>query len=185
MHDDKKSLPQFASPPCFMHEVDPAYSGLSDTDETQNREGPHGMTTLSDTMLTQLGLALLRDLPDAVVYSDANGVIRHWNAGAARIFGFSSGEALGQSLDIIIPERLRERHWQGYRNVMETGHSSHAPDEMLSVPAVNKAGDKLSIQFTVAPVMGEDGKVAGIVALLRDATETFTELKRLRQAARG
>ncbi len=183
MHDDKDPPAHFASPPCFMHEVDPAYFGLEDTDDTRNREGPHGMTTLSDIMLGQLGMAMLRDLPDAVVYSDADGLIRHWNAGAARVFGFSSDEALGQSLDIIIPERLRERHWQGYRKVMETGQSSHSPDELLSVPAINKAGDKLSIQFTIAPVMGEDGKIAGIVALLRDATETFAELKRLRQAA--
>jgi len=79
---------------------------------------------------------------------------------------------------------LRERHWQGYRKFMETGQSSHPPDEVLWVPALTKAGERLSIQFTVAPVPDQDGRIAGVVALLRDATETFTELKRLREAAK-
>jgi len=180
---------EFASPPCFMHEIDPAYLGEPAASPTESQEGtpamPASSATATDTgFLSRLGGAMLRDLPDAVVYSDAAGIIRYWNAGAARIFGFSEQEALGQSLDIIIPERLRERHWQGYRKVMETGQSSHSPDELLSVPALTKAGGRLSIQFTVAPVPGEDGRIAGIVALLRDATETFAELKRLREAAK-
>ncbi|MCA8928257.1 MAG: PAS domain-containing protein [Alphaproteobacteria bacterium] len=146
---------------------------------------PPTASTASASLLLRLGMALMDDLPDAVIYSDADGTIQFWNAGATRIFGFTEAEALGRSLDIIIPERLRERHWQGYRKTMETGQSSHEPDEILSVPAMNKAGDKLSIQFTIAAVKGEDGRVWGVVALLRDATATFDELKRLRKAARA
>src|SRR5215469_7759284 len=67
--------------------------------------------------------ALVRDASDAIVYADKEGVIRFWNAGAARIFGFSEAEAMGQSLDLIIPETLRARHWTGFDKTMETGES--------------------------------------------------------------
>lgn len=140
---------------------------------------------LSPEELARVGDALLRDLPDAVIFADGDGVVRYWNAGAVRIFGFEADEALGQSLDLIIPERLRQRHWDGYRQTMATGKSTHAADEVLSVPATTKSGATLSIQFTVAPVAAADGGIAGIVAVLRDATPTFAELKRLRAAARS
>lgn len=140
---------------------------------------------LAGENLARLGEAVLRDIPDAVIYADREGVIRFWNAGAARIFGFSWDEAVGQSLDIIIPERLRQRHWDGYHRMLETGQSRHPPDELLSVPAHTKAGQNLSIQFTVAPVPGPDGALAGIVAVLRDVTATFQELKRLRADKRA
>ncbi len=78
-------------------------------------------TGLAEGDLIRLGESVLRDIPDAVIYADREGVIRFWNAGAARIFGFSRDEALGQSLDIIIPEHLRQRHWDGYRRMMEIG----------------------------------------------------------------
>lgn len=176
---------EFASPPCFMHEVDPAYFGLPRPDEGTAAPEEPAMTMLNEASLAQIGKALLRELPDAVIYSDRDGLVRYWNAGAERIFGFEEAEALGQSLDIIIPERLRERHWQGYRHMMETGQSAHGPEEVLSVPAVTKAGEKRSIQFTLAPVLDATGQVEGIAAVLRDATETFAELKRLRTAVRG
>lgn len=130
-----------------------------------------------------LGEAVIRDIPDAVIYADRTGAIRFWNAGATRIFGFSEEEALGRSLDIIIPERLRRRHWDGYDQMMRTGRSRHGADEILSVPAVTKSGETLSIQFTVAPVLAADGGIDGIVSILRDATATFQELKRLRKIA--
>jgi PAS domain S-box-containing protein len=135
--------------------------------------------------LAALGRTLLNDIPDAVIYADREGVIRFWNPGAERIFGFTAAEALGQSLDIIIPERLRQRHWDGYSHMMATGQSRYGAGDLLSVPAVNKAGDNLSIQFTVAPVHGETGELAGIVAVLRDVTATFQEMKRLRAQAAG
>lgn len=136
----------------------------------------------TDQDWARLGQAVLHDIPDAVIYSDREGVIRFWNAGAARIFGFTAEEAIGQSLDIIIPERLRQRHWDGYHHMMATGRSQHPPEALLSVPAQTKAGDALSIQFTVAPVTGKDGATAGIVAVLRDVSATFRELKQLRRA---
>lgn len=135
--------------------------------------------------LAELGRALLNDIPDAVVYADREGIIRFWNPGATRIFGFSAGEAVGQSLDIIIPERLRQRHWDGFNHMMGTGQSRYGAGDLLSVPAVNKAGDNLSIQFTVAPVHDSAGNLAGIIAVLRDVTTMFQEMKRLRAQASG
>lgn len=137
---------------------------------------------MSDDGWAELGRAVIEGIPDAVVYADRDGAIRFWNAGATRIFGFTAEEAIGQSLDIIIPERLRKRHWDGYHHMMATGERRHGPDELLAVPAVNKAGEALSIQFTVAAVHGPDGALAGIAAVMRDVTAAFLEMKRLRAA---
>lgn len=134
---------------------------------------------------TGLADAVFHDIPDAVICADCKGLIRFWNAGAERIFGFSRDEAVGQSLEIIIPERLRQRHWDAYRRMMETGRSRHPSNEPLSVPAQTKSGQTISIQFTVAPLPGPYGVVAGIVAVLRYATATFQELRRLRADKRG
>src|SRR5690606_31560381 len=129
----------------------------------------------------RLGEALVESIRDAVLHADRACMIGFWNAGATRISGSSADEAIGQSLDIIIPERLRARHWEGYHRMMETGRSRYGPDELLSVPAVTKSGQALSIQFTVAPIYGGDGAVSGIAAVLRDVTATHQELKRLRK----
>jgi PAS domain S-box-containing protein len=126
---------------------------------------------------------LVQQAPDAIVYADAAGVIRFWNAGAERIFGFAAAEALGQSLDIVIPERLRARHWAGYHEVMRTGRTRYGAGDLLSVPGVNKAGQRISIEFTVLPMHDAAGRLAGIAAIMRDATARFEEMKRLRQAA--
>jgi len=136
---------------------------------------------MTDEQLSSLGRALIRDIPDAVILADRDGAVRYWNAGAERIFGYAAAEAVGRSLDIIIPERLRVRHWEGYREMMATGRSSHGPGELLSVPALTKHGDALSVQFTLA--LAPDGD--GVVAVLRDVTETFAELKRLRAENRA
>lgn len=130
-----------------------------------------------------IGAALVRQGPDAVIYADRDGRIGLWNAAAERIFGFTAAEALGRSLDLIIPERLRARHWQGYHAMMAGAAGRHAADALLSVPALSKDGATLSIQFTVTPVLDATGRPQGIVALLRDATAQFQELKRLRAAA--
>jgi PAS domain S-box-containing protein len=134
------------------------------------------------------GLArlILEEAPDAIIYADGAGLIRHWNRGAERIFGFTAAEALGRSLDIIIPERLRERHWEGYRHTMATGESRYGAGDVLAVPGLRKDGSTLSLEFTIVPVRGEDGRLAGIAAILRDVTARFEELKRLRKlAAKG
>lgn len=133
--------------------------------------------------IDQFCRTLVRDAPDAIIYADANGVIAFWNKGAERIFGYSQGEALGASLDIIIPGNLRARHWAGYRKTMHTGQTRYGEGETLSVPALRKDGTRLSVEFTILPFINETGDLIGIAAILRDVTERFDEVKALRKAA--
>ena len=122
---------------------------------------------------------LLQALGDGVIVCDAKGDITYWNAAATRIFGFSESEAIGQSLDLIIPERQRQRHWDGYDKTMATGQTRYGSD-ILRVPALHKEGKPLSIAFTVALLRGPGGEVSAIVALVRDETERWSEERKLR-----
>jgi len=124
---------------------------------------------------------LVRDCPDAVIYADAGGVIRFWNAAATRIFGYGEAEALGASLDLIIPERLRLRHWQGYGEVMQGRPSRYGEGALLAVPARHKDGRQISVEFTILPVCDPAGALLGIAAFLRDATARFEEVRSLRR----
>jgi PAS domain S-box-containing protein len=135
----------------------------------------------------ELARLILDEAPDAIVFADAEGLIRFWNRGAERIFGFTGAEAVGRSLDIIIPERLRARHWDGYRQTMATGRSRYGEGDVLAVPGLRKDGTQLSIEFTIIPVRDAEGRLDGIAAILRDVTARFEELKRLRKllAAKG
>jgi PAS domain S-box-containing protein len=120
-------------------------------------------------------------MSDAIVYADAEGMIRFWNGGATRIFGFAEAEAIGHSLDIIIPERLRGRHWEGFRTTMQTGQSRYGEGQVLAVPAIRKDGAQVSVEFTIVPFTGEAGQMIGIAAIMRDATARFEELRTLRR----
>jgi PAS domain S-box-containing protein len=124
---------------------------------------------------------LVAGMSDAIVYADADGTIRLWNRGATRIFGFAESEALGGSLDIIIPEGLRQRHWLGYRGTMQTGQSRYGDGQILSVPAVRKDGARISVEFTIVPFADDVGQMIGIAAIMRDATARFEELRALRK----
>ncbi len=125
--------------------------------------------------------ALLDATPDAVVYSDARGMIRFWNKGAERIFGFSAAEALGQSLDIMVPESLRARHWEGYEQTMRTGQTRYGAGELLAVPATRKDGARISVEFTIVPFHDAAGAMTGIAATMRDVTARFEETRALRR----
>jgi PAS domain S-box-containing protein len=124
---------------------------------------------------------LVASMSEALVYADAEGVIRLWNRGATRIFGFSDMEALGRSLDIIIPEGLQSRHWQGYRATMRSGQSRYSDGQLLSVPAMRKDGTRISVEFTIVPFTDATGRITGIAAIIRDATARFEELRALRR----
>jgi PAS domain S-box-containing protein len=125
---------------------------------------------------------------DAIMFSDREGIIRLWNRGAERMFGFSAAEAVGQSLDLIIPEGLRQRHWDGYYRVMESGESRYST-EMLSAPALRKDGTRISTEFSMVMVKDPNGAMLGIAAVIRDVTARWQkdrELKeRLRQLEAG
>lgn len=124
---------------------------------------------------------IVRNTADAVIYSDEHGVIRLWNRGAERIFGFTAAEAIGQTLDIIIPERLRSRHWEGYRSVMESGESRYGAGQILAVPGIRKDGERISLEFSILPMKDEQGHMHGMAAIMRDVTTRFEELRALRQ----
>ncbi len=125
--------------------------------------------------------ALLQSAGDAIIATDTEGVIKLWNAGATRIFGHSADEAVGQSLDLIIPENQRARHWAGYTEVMRTGQSRYAEGAMLAVPALRKDGKRISLEFTIVPLKDVSGTMQGMIAVLRDVTARFEELRDLRK----
>jgi PAS domain S-box-containing protein len=132
-----------------------------------------------------LARAVLSTKSDALIAADKKGVITFWNPGATRIFGFSEAEAIGQSLDIIIPERLRQRHWDGYDKTMATGESRYGESDLLAVPAVRKDGTALSIEFTIMMLRDAVGGIIGIAALLRDVTRRFEEVRALKRQLAG
>jgi PAS domain S-box-containing protein len=123
---------------------------------------------------------LVEALGDAVVVSDGEGTIRLWNPAAERLFGFSSAQAIGKTLDLIVPEHFRERHWAGYKKTMTTGKTRYSHD-VLRVPAVDKGGRLLSIAFTVGLLYDADRHVTGIAAVIRDDTARFAEVRKLRK----
>lgn len=132
-------------------------------------------------MSDAIDLAQLVDvIGDAIVISDAKGAITLWNPAAERMFGFTQAEAMGNSLDIIIPERLRGRHWEGYDKTMATGKTRYGSD-VLRVPATHKDGRSMSIAFTVALLFSPQQEVTGIVAVIRDETARFNEDRQLRK----
>jgi PAS domain S-box-containing protein len=116
----------------------------------------------------------------AVIFSDRDGVIRLWNAGAEAMFGYTSEEAVGQSLDLIVPERQRARHWEGYHRVMATGITKYGR-EMLAVPAVRKDGTRISIEFSIALLHGPAGEMLGAAAIMQDVTARWQQQKQLKE----
>jgi PAS domain S-box-containing protein len=124
---------------------------------------------------------LVAAIGDAVVVADTNGLIVLWNAAAERVFGHTEAEALGQSLDLITPERLRQRHWDGFNHSMETGTTRYGAGEMLRVPAVHKDGSAMSVAFTVAMLFDDAGKVSAVISVIRDETKRFNDDRALKK----
>ena len=132
-------------------------------------------------MNTNIDLNQLLDcIGDAVVVADAHEKIVLWNAAATRIFGFSEEEALGNTLDLIVPERQRQRHNEGYSKSMETGTTRYGTS-LLKVPAKHKDGRTLSIAFTVGMLFDEKHRANGVAAVIRDETERFAEERALKK----
>ncbi len=125
--------------------------------------------------------ALLTMESDAIIATDRAGIVNFWNPGATRIFGFSADETIGQSLDLIIPPNLRARHWEGFHRVMTTGESHYGHGDLLSVPAQGKTGQRISVEFTIAMLRDGDGRPAGTVAILRDVSKRFEEVRALKR----
>jgi PAS domain S-box-containing protein len=123
---------------------------------------------------------IIEGAPDAIMLADRQGIVRLWNAGAASLFGYSSEEALGQSLDLIIPEPMRARHWEGYHRVMATGETVYG-SKLLAVPAAHRDGHRLSVEFSIVMLRDDDGKLGGIAAIMRDTTERWKKEKALKE----
>jgi PAS domain S-box-containing protein len=131
----------------------------------------------------QLSQRIIADSNDAIMFADRQGSIRLWNRGAERMFGYSAAEALGRSLDLIIPENLRGRHWDGYYRVMESGESRYST-EMLSAPALRRDGTRISTEFSMVMVQGDDGGVLGVAAVIRDVSARWQREKELKERIR-
>ena len=137
------------------------------------------MTELSPSLFQRI----VEEMPEAVIISDRAGAIVYWNRAAEMMFGHSAGEAMGQSLDLIIPERFRARHWAGYRTVMSTGVTRYGR-ELLAVPAIRKDGSRISLEFSIALVRDDGGELAGAAAIIRDVTARW-ERERASRAQRA
>jgi PAS domain S-box-containing protein len=128
-----------------------------------------------------LAEAILSANSDAIIAADKEGVIVFWNPGAERIFGYASTDAIGRSLDIIIPARLRKLHWDGYHRVMKSGKSRYGHGDILAVPGIKKDGNQISIEFTITPMRDETDQLVGLIAILRDVTKRFEEIRALKR----
>jgi PAS domain S-box-containing protein len=127
-----------------------------------------------------LGIRIVDSSPDGIIFADQDGIIRLWNAGAERIFGYTAGEAVGQMLDIIVPEKIQERHWEGYFRVMKTGETRYGT-ALLSVPGIRKDGSRVSLEFSVALIRDEDGALLGVSAVIRDVTARWQKEREMEE----
>jgi len=122
---------------------------------------------------------IVENSPMAILFADREGKIRLWNAGAETMFGYTAEEALGKSLDLIVPERLRARHWEGWEKVMASGVTKYGRDP-LAVPAVRKDGSRISIEFNVVLVRAETGELTGVAAMVQDVTARWQQQKEMK-----
>ncbi len=127
---------------------------------------------MSDDGLDRLCRRIVDAMPEAVVVADADGNIRLWNAGAEGIFGHPAADVLGRSMDVIIPEKLRERHWDGWRRAIRSGTTKYGKD-LLAVPAIRGDGKRISIEFSIALLRDASGRIESVVAVIRDVTERW------------
>lgn len=123
---------------------------------------------------------IVQGMSDAILFSDRHGVIRLWNRGCEQMFGYPASDAIGRSLDLIIPENLRARHWEGYYRVMETGETKYKTG-LLSSPGVHRDGSRISLEFSMSLVRDEQGGIAGCASILRDVTARWQKEKELKE----
>ncbi len=135
------------------------------------------MQKVSFTWLSQ---QIVEENSDAILFADREGIIRLWNKGAEAMFGYTAAEAEGNSLDLIIPENLRGRHWEGYHKVMGSGETRYGT-ELLSAPGIRRDGTRLSLEFSMVIVRDEDGSVLGTGAIIRDITARWLKEKALKE----
>jgi len=123
---------------------------------------------------------LLNDAPDAILIADREGIITFWNKGAELMFGYTGAETVGQSLDLIIPENLRGRHWDGYWRVMASGETKYKTG-LLSAPGMCKDGRRVSLEFSMILLRDDSGGMWGCASIMRDVTERWNREKELKK----
>lgn len=123
---------------------------------------------------------LVEQAPDGVIFAGRDGVIRFWNAAAERIFGHAASRAIGQTLDIIIPESLRAAHWTGYDRALEAGATKYR-GQSLPTKALRADGTTIYVELSFEVVRGRDGAVLGALAHARDITERFERDRQMRR----
>lgn len=133
-----------------------------------------------DNWLSQL----IDEAPDAILAADRDGIIRYWNRGAELLFGYTATEAVGQSLDLIIPENLRGRHWDGYHRVMASGETKYQTG-LLTSPGVAKDGSRVSLEFSMVLLRDDGGAMWGCGAVMRDVTARWQREKELKAKIAG
>lgn len=143
----------------------------------QLRQGAYVMSDTVDHGL--LYRKIVEDSPLAILYADREGLIRFWNSGAEEMFGYRADEMLGKSMDPIIPENLRPRHWDGWNKTMATGVTRYGRD-VLSVPAMRKDGSRISVEFYIILLRAPTGEVAGAAAMMQDVTKRWQQQKEMR-----
>jgi PAS domain S-box-containing protein len=127
-----------------------------------------------------IAVRIVQGAPEAILYADREGSIRLWNAGAEAMFGWTAAEVLGRTMDMIIPERLRARHWDGWNRTMATGTTRYGASDLLAVPALRKDGSTISIEFSIQLLTDGTGQIEWVVAVFRDVTERYARDKALR-----
>lgn len=130
--------------------------------------------------MDELIMQLANDAPDAILIADHQGIIRFWNSGAEKMFGHAATEAVGQSLDLIIPDNLRGRHWEGYWRVMASGETKYKTG-LLSSPGICKDGARISLEFSMVLLRDSSGGMLGCASIMRDVTEKWKKEKALKE----
>ena len=116
-----------------------------------------------------------------MIFADRDGTIRKWDAGAEAIFGYTASEAVGQSLDLIIPAHLREAHWRGYRRAIASGHTRLGGKPVVT-RALHKNGGKLYVEFSFTLVSDEARGVQGALATAKEVTQSYLASRAARNA---
>ena len=123
---------------------------------------------------------MVNNAPEAMLISDREGIIRFWNSGAEQVFGHTAAEAVEQALDLIIPENLRSRHWEGYDRVMVSGETKYKSG-LLSLPGIRKDVSRVSLEFSMVLLHDEAGNMEGCASIMRDITERWKKEKELKE----
>ena len=137
-------------------------------------------TVATTELPVDLPRRIMEGSPDAILVCDRSGIVRYWNAAAERVFGFSATETIGASMNLIIPEGLRARHWRGWDATMKSGVTRYADGQLLAVPAQRKDGRQVSIEFSLQLVKDVRGRIEWVVAIIRDVRSATSAKKLVR-----